>query len=1702
MMLSRALKATLTGFLFVTIVGPFCLTPREADEAALTAGSAPQASQGSAGPVEANSQLPLFFLPNRGQADARARFIARAGGQTAYLTDDGIVFDSTFVEKERRQRRVADPTGQDGKKGKRLVWGLDFEGADPKPRISGELPAEAKFHYLIGDDPSKWITDVPSYQAVVYHDLYPGIDLKLYGKGGRMEYDLIVRPGADLNKISLACRGLEKLAVRDGELVAPTEVGEIRQTRPNIYQESNGAREEVGGGFKLLADNRYSFTVGEFNASLPLVIDPALITLPYSTFLGGASDDRGKDIGESGGFLFVCGDTYSSDFPVTTGAYDTVYNNREAFVAKLDPGQTGASSLVWCTFLGGSEGEDGNGIYADNSGPFVCGTSYSDDFPLVNNGSLVNAGGNDGFVARLNSSGNGLLFSVLIGGDAWEWCHDIDVSGSSIWVCGVVTTGDYFYPTAVDRKSYGHTASPSYGDSFILQLTNTTPVSRGQVVVLGGSAADEVQAIAVDAMNVYVVGHTASADFVTTPGAYDTSHSSGPSYNTDVFAVKLDYAGNMTYSTFFGNSEEVDYGWGIDVNTLGNAFICGETYGDIPVINGYDSSRSHSYSSSGFMAKLNSSGSNVDYSTYIETDDFGGVTAAYDIRVGQNYDCWVTGSSWLQLSGISAKNYYQLMQGYDDAFVVRIDTLATGLDSLVFGTHLGAGRDGADTGHEFGRGVVGSWNHAYLTGYTNSPGFPAVNAFQSALDGGEDAFVAHLVEPMPAVTTDAANLVYSSSANLNGTVTSKSGAAYLNARFEWGTTSGAPYASTTSPSESVSSAPTSYSKTLNGLAPGATYYYRAVGYHYLYDYVYGAERSFTTQAALEPTVTTAGPSNITGTTAQCGGDVTSGGSDPVLERGVCWNTGGSPTTADSHTSDGAGTGTFTSSITGLTPNTTYWVRAYATNAVGTSYGSQVSFTTDNTPTVTTAAVTSITGSTASSGGNVTVDGGDPVTARGVCWNTTGSPTTANSHTIDGSGTGSFTSSLTGLSPNTTYYVRAYATNGVGTAYGGQETFTTDDYPTVTTAAVTNITGSTATGGGNVTSDGGELVYERGVCWNTSGNPTTAGAHTTETGGTGSFDSNMTGLTPGTMYYVRAYATNSVGTSYGGQETFTTDTAPTVTTAAVSNITGSSADSGGNVTSDGGESVTARGVCWNTTGSPTTADSSTSNGTGTGAFTSSLTGLTPGTTYYVRAYATNSVGTAYGGQETFTTDTVPTVTTTAVTNVTSSSADSGGNVTSDGGESVTARGVCWNTTGSPTTADSSTSNGTGTGAFASSLSGLTPGATYHVRAYATNSVGTAYGGQETFTALPETPVAQPATSIGATSFQANWNAAAGATGYRLDVALDGAFTNILPAYNNLDAGNVTAYSVTGLSSGTQYYYRLRAYNAGGTTANSNVIGVTTLAVHTVTFAAGPDGTLSGNLYQTVVHGSDCTPVTAVPNTGFRFIDWSGPGGFWSAANPLTVADVQSDMDITARFANLAPTIRIVNPADGAGVWGSVLIQAEASDDSGIRSVDFFVDGLPLPASGQLSQSPGEAAAGYSRVWSSLGYANGPHVIKATAVDATGATSTDQITVNLQNVAITLTGQRLEDRAWIIRREFVRLNLTALNTGGAPVARYIITRRTGGGAEEMIAAVDAADLQGGVYEYNDATLPEGATCVYRVRAVTAADMVVGLSNEVTL
>ena len=489
-----------------------------------------------------------------------------------------------------------------------------------------------------------------------------------------------------------------------------------------------------------------------------------------------------------------------------------------------------------------------------------------------------------------------------------------------------------------------------------------------------------------------------------------------------------------------------------------------------------------------------------------------------------------------------------------------------------------------------------------------------------------------------------------------------------------------------------------------------------------------------------PVVETTDVIDITQTTAVGGGVVSTDGGAKVTGYGICWSTNTNPTLDDDFTVDGTGTGEFASPLSGLTAETTYFVRAYATNKAGTSYGDEVSFTTlaQTIPELTTTEITSVTRSSASGGGNITSDGGTEVLARGLCWSKNPAPTIEDDITSDGAGTGSFTSSLTDLGADSTYYVRAYAINAVGTAYGQEISFTTSgaEFADVETVEVTNVTKYSATISANIATDGGADVTERGITISHNPNPVVEDQSISNGSGTGSFDTEARDLEPATTYYVRAYAKNSAGTSYGEELSFTTlaPTVPEIQTVEITDITSNSANIVSNILNDGGAEVTARGITWGNNPNPTIEDASISNGYGIGFYTTSFDEIEPSSTYYVRAYATNSVGTAYGNELSFTTlpPSLPEVSTIEVTHIGKASAYVSGSVDNDGGATVTARGICWGTSPSPTIANDFVDNGTGVGTYSGFIDGLATETIYYVRAYATNSVGTAYGQEISFT----------------------------------------------------------------------------------------------------------------------------------------------------------------------------------------------------------------------------------------------------------------------------------------------------------------------------------------------------------------------------------
>jgi uncharacterized protein (TIGR02145 family) len=749
--------------------------------------------------------------------------------------------------------------------------------------------------------------------------------------------------------------------------------------------------------------------------------------------------------------------------------------------------------------------------------------------------------------------------------------------------------------------------------------------------------------------------------------------------------------------------------------------------------------------------------------------------------------------------------------------------------------------------------------------------------------GNEISFTTDIVK-IPTISTIGVSLITPSTAQTGGNVTEDGGAS-VTARGVCWSVSANPTINNAKTSDGSGTG--SFISSLSGLNLGTLYHVRAYATNSK-GTAYGDDLTFTTRTSA-PALTTATATAIARNSATSGGTIISNGGTTVTVSGICWSTEQNPTVASAHSSDGTTTGSFSSAITGLTPNTIYYVKAYATNNVGTGYGNEISFTTNpiTVPTLTTTAASSISTTSAVSGGNISNNGGAAVTSRGICWSLNSGPTISDAITDDGSGTGSFTSTLTGLDPGTTYHARAYAVNNIGTAYGNELTFTTAAVlPVLTTTIISGISQTTATSGGNISYNGGATITASGICWRTTSNPTISGTHTADGSATGSFSSSMTGLTPNTLYYVRAYATNSAGTAYGNEVSFTTDPVhvPILTTNSLASITSATASSGGNITDNGGGAITSRGVCWSLSSSPTTSNDKTADGTGSGSFTSNLSGLQLLTTYHVRAYAINSAGTGYGNELVFTTiAALPSLTTTVVSGITRTTANTGGNITFDGGANVTERGICWSTSQNPSVSGSHTSDGTSTGNYISNLSGLVPGTLYYVRAYATNSSGTGYGNEISFTT---NPILIPTITTTIPSSVGSANAVSGG-----NITDDGGgtitargvcwSTSASPTTSNSTTSDGTgtgsfSSNITGLLPGTTYHVRAYARNSKGTAYGDDLTFTTIIIPPTITTTSA-----SAISYTTATSGGNIT------SNGGAVVTTSGI--CWSTGHNPSVSD---------------------------------------------------------------------------------------------------------------------------------------------------------------------------------------------------------------------
>lgn len=426
---------------------------------------------------------------------------------------------------------------------------------------------------------------------------------------------------------------------------------------------------------------------------------------------------------------------------------------------------------------------------------------------------------------------------------------------------------------------------------------------------------------------------------------------------------------------------------------------------------------------------------------------------------------------------------------------------------------------------------------------------------------------------------------------------------------------------------------------IKDLQPNTQYFVRAYAVNKI-GVAYSEEYEFTTFSL--PEIKTEEITEIQLTTALLHGTLVFNGNDTATIKGFCWGTNAEPTVKNEYIEIDTISAAYTYRLSNLIDETHYYVRAYAQNKIGIVYGETKLFATQSAlpPTVSINEVADVEYHTATIAAEVTSDGGASVTERGICYSTTENPTIESNKVVSGKGTGDYTANLTGLQDSTTYYVRAYAVNKKGTAYGEQVSFMTKGYklPTITTANPTNVEYTSATVGGNISSDGGAEVTERGICYSTSKNPTIEDTKIVSGNGTSNYTINLTDLQDTTTYYVRAYAINKKGIAFGEQVSFTTKRCklPSITTIAPTNISYASVTVGGNVTSDGGAEVTERGICFSPSSNPTIENSKILIGKGVGEYIVDLTNLSECTTYYIRAYAINKMGINYGQEISVTT----------------------------------------------------------------------------------------------------------------------------------------------------------------------------------------------------------------------------------------------------------------------------------------------------------------------------------------------------------------------------------------------------------------------------------------------------------------------------------
>jgi hypothetical protein len=681
---------------------------------------------------------PLPFIENAGQFASRARFQVPGERTTLWLAEDALWFS---VQQQSAGKAVApqsrgsrpEPSSLASERGqvtKGVQLKVSFAGANPHPRLEPSRRLATRVSYFLGDNPAAWRRDVPVWGGVRYRELYPGIDLDVGGEQGRLGLRLIAANNADLSAVRMRVEGADSIASdKEGHLQMRTAAGEV--TLPLLGLEAlRGA--QLKTSVKSVGAGTFEIQAPFAKANERVVSGSgAAVGLLYSTYLGGAGRDVARTIAvDSTGNTYVIGTTGSADFPTTPGVFQpTVPGFANAYVAKLDPS---GAALVYSTFLGGFTFAQGLKIAVDALGnAYVAGESGC-GFPTTPSAFQRGCLGRwNVFVAKLNSDGTALSYATYIGGrnDDSPLGLAIDNSGNA-YVAGTTKSPDF--PTT--PGAFRRTQSAQYGSAFVTKL-NATGSALVYSTYLDGSEAEVAEGIAVDGDgNAYVTGTTWSANFPTTPGAFQTTLAG---YN-NAFVTKLNPTGSaLVFSTYLGGNRFDDNRGGIALEpgcaSNCNVYVAGyATSSNFPTTAGAFQ-RTLAGDTDGFITKLSSTGNALIYSTFLGGSGSDWCGAIGVDGAGQAYVAGGTNSTDFPTT---ADAFQPALAGQFDAVVAQLNPTGS---ALRYSTYLGGSDvDGSGALVLDGRGNI------TVAGTTASSDFPITKgAFQTAYaGGGRDAFVA------------------------------------------------------------------------------------------------------------------------------------------------------------------------------------------------------------------------------------------------------------------------------------------------------------------------------------------------------------------------------------------------------------------------------------------------------------------------------------------------------------------------------------------------------------------------------------------------------------------------------------------------------------------------------------------------------------------------------------------------------------------------------------------------------------------------------------------------------------------------------------------------------------------------------------------------------------------------------------------------